>query len=94
MLEDIMTKQGVGFMEELHNGTCLNTDMNIKMALMQDMFKWKLQNLQEQEANKSESDNLDERLEEGSEEEDEESDGYLSDKVLSDEKFYFFFSFV
>ncbi|MFS7924299.1 hypothetical protein Hanom_Chr03g00270951 [Helianthus anomalus] len=71
MLEDIMTKQGVRFMEELHNATCLNTDMNIKMALMQDMFKWRLQNLQEQEANESESDYLDERLEEDSEEEDE-----------------------
>ncbi|MFS7994943.1 hypothetical protein Hanom_Chr12g01112061 [Helianthus anomalus] len=30
MLEDIMTKQGVGFMEELQNAMCLNTDMDIK----------------------------------------------------------------
>ncbi|KAF5791661.1 hypothetical protein HanXRQr2_Chr09g0397331 [Helianthus annuus] len=41
LLEDIMTKQGVGFMEELHNATCLNTYMDLKMALMQDMFKWR-----------------------------------------------------
>ncbi|MFS7994554.1 hypothetical protein Hanom_Chr12g01107431 [Helianthus anomalus] len=42
MLEDIMTKQGVRFMEELHNAPCLNIDMNIQMVLMQDMFKWRL----------------------------------------------------
>ncbi|KAJ0534526.1 hypothetical protein HanIR_Chr09g0420761 [Helianthus annuus] len=42
LLENIMTKQGLGFMEELHNATCLNTDMYSKMALMQDMFKWRL----------------------------------------------------
>ncbi|KAJ0555733.1 hypothetical protein HanRHA438_Chr07g0294001 [Helianthus annuus] len=47
MLENIMTKQGLGFLEELHNATCLNTDMNIILALLQDMFKWRLQNLQE-----------------------------------------------
>ncbi|XP_021991371.1 uncharacterized protein LOC110888139 [Helianthus annuus] len=41
------------------------------MVLMQDMFKWRLQNLQEQEASESKSDDLDERLEEDSEEEDE-----------------------
>ncbi|MFS7989431.1 hypothetical protein Hanom_Chr11g01046761 [Helianthus anomalus] len=39
MLENIMTKQGLGFVEELHNATCLNTDINIKVALLQEMFK-------------------------------------------------------
>ncbi|MFS7954502.1 hypothetical protein Hanom_Chr07g00631241 [Helianthus anomalus] len=87
LLEDIMTKQGIGFMEELHNATCLNTDMDLIMALMQDTFKWRLQNLQQQEADESESDELDERLEEDSEEEDEGSGGYFSDKVPSDEEF-------
>ncbi|MFS7955648.1 hypothetical protein Hanom_Chr07g00645091 [Helianthus anomalus] len=89
MLENIMTKQGLGFLEELNNSTCLNIDMNIKKVLLQDMFKWRLQNLQEQEANESESD-LDERLEEEFEEVDEGSDGYFSDKVPSEEEFYFF----
>ncbi|MFS7955541.1 hypothetical protein Hanom_Chr07g00643881 [Helianthus anomalus] len=80
-----MTKQGVGFMEELHNATYLNIDMDLKMALMQDIFKWRLQNLQQQEANESESesDELGETLEEDFEEEDEGSDGYFSDKVPS-----------
>ncbi|MFS8025470.1 hypothetical protein Hanom_Chr16g01475301 [Helianthus anomalus] len=87
MLENIMTKQGLGFLEELHNTTCLNKDMNIKLALLQDMFKWRLQKLQEREDNESESDDLDEKLEEESEEEDEGSDGHFLDKVLSDEEF-------
>ncbi|KAJ0917898.1 hypothetical protein HanRHA438_Chr05g0211341 [Helianthus annuus] len=75
LLENIMIKQGIGFMEELHNATCLNTDMDSKMALMQDMFKWRLQNLQQKEANESEGDNTDESLDEDSGEEDDESDG-------------------
>ena len=77
LLEDIMTKKGIGFMEELHNTMCLNTDMDLKMALMHDMFKWRLQNLQQQEADESESDDMDESLDEDSEEEDEWSDIWI-----------------
>ncbi|XP_035834226.1 uncharacterized protein LOC110882727 [Helianthus annuus] len=43
----------VEMLEELHNATCLNTDIHSKMAFMQEMFKWRLQNLQEQEACRS-----------------------------------------
>ncbi|XP_022032538.1 uncharacterized protein LOC110933634 [Helianthus annuus] len=87
LLENLMTKQGIGFMEELHNATCLNTDMDSKMALMQDIFKWRLQNLQQQEADESEGDDMDESLDEDSEEEDNGSDGYFLDKVPSNEEF-------
>ena len=49
---------------------------------MQDMFRWRLQNLQEQEADEGECDDIDEDQDEDSEEEeDDTSDGYYSDKV-------------
>ena len=87
-LENIMTKQRLGLMEELHNATCTNTKMDSKLELMQDMFKWRLQNLQEQEADEGEGDDMDEDPDEDSEEEeDDASDEYVSDKVPSDEGF-------
>ncbi|MFS7890882.1 hypothetical protein Hanom_Chr00s000163g01626121 [Helianthus anomalus] len=46
-LENIMTKQSLGSIEELYNATCLNTDMTVKLTLLHDMFTWRVQNLQE-----------------------------------------------
>ena len=75
-------------MEELHNVICTNTEIDSKLELMQDMFRWRLQNLQEQEADEGEGDDMDEDPDENSkEEEDDASDGYFSDKVPSDEGF-------
>ncbi|MFS8033731.1 hypothetical protein Hanom_Chr17g01573041 [Helianthus anomalus] len=93
-LENIMTKQSLGFIEKLYNATCLNTDMTVNLVLSHDMFTWRVQNLQEEETNESED--LDEKLDEESEEEDEGSDGYFSNKIRLDEEFYFvsFLSFV
>ncbi|KAM0038196.1 hypothetical protein Hdeb2414_s0013g00412031 [Helianthus debilis subsp. tardiflorus] len=86
-----MTKQRLGFMEELHNATSTNTEIDSKLELMQDMFRWRLQNLQEQEADEGECDDMDEdQDEDNGEEEDDTSDGYYSDKVPFDEGFYFF----
>ncbi|MFS7977242.1 hypothetical protein Hanom_Chr10g00901761 [Helianthus anomalus] len=91
MFENIMTKQSLGFLKELYNTTCLNTDMTIKLALLHDIFTWRVQNLQEEETDESED--LDEKLDEESEEENEGSNGYFSDEIPSDEEFYFFHFF-
>ncbi|MFS7926870.1 hypothetical protein Hanom_Chr04g00302221 [Helianthus anomalus] len=42
ILVNIMTKQSLGFLEELYNATCMNTNMTGKLALLHDMFKWRV----------------------------------------------------
>ena len=65
-------------MEELHNVTCTNTEIDSKLELMQDIFRWRLQNLQEQEADEGECDDMDEDPDEDSEEEEDVQRGMLS----------------
>ncbi|MFS8002479.1 hypothetical protein Hanom_Chr13g01202541 [Helianthus anomalus] len=59
-VENIMTKRCLGFLEELNNAACLNTELTLILALLPDMLIWRFVNLQGEVTNESED--LDENL--------------------------------
>ncbi|MFS7913745.1 hypothetical protein Hanom_Chr02g00145291 [Helianthus anomalus] len=65
-VDNILTEQRLGLIEQLCNSRCLNAKITLTMASLEKMFKWRLEILQDIDAVKTEDE--DEHFDEESEE--------------------------